>query len=76
VKKAADVQLVLRELGQRLRSAREAAGLTQEEAAHKAGIDYKRWQRLEQGTVNPTIRTLIRVADALGIGFWGLTRRP
>ncbi len=63
---------VLREVGQRVRAAREAAGYTQEEAAARADIDYKRWQRLEQGTVNPTIRTLARVASALGVGFWAM----
>ena len=40
---------VLRQIGVRIRAAREAAGLTQEDAAHRAGIDYKRWQRLEAG---------------------------
>lgn len=46
--------------------------MTQEEAAHAAGIDYKRWQRLEQGTVNPTVKTLARAAEALGSSFWDL----
>lgn len=63
---------VQRELGRRVRAAREAARLTQEEAAAAASIDYKRWQRLEQGTVNATVRTLVRVADALGASFWDL----
>jgi DNA-binding XRE family transcriptional regulator len=65
---------VLRELGQRLRDARVASGLTQEEAASKAGIDYKCWQRLESGHVNPTVKTLVRAAGAVGISFWALTR--
>ncbi len=65
---------VQREIGRRVRSARERAGLTQEDAAAAARIDYKRWQRLEQGTVNPTIRTLIRVAAALEITVWELMR--
>jgi len=46
--------------------------MTQEEAAAHAGIDYKRWQRLEAGDVNATVRTLVRVAAALEISFWGL----
>lgn len=63
---------VLREVGRRVRLAREAAGLTQEAAAAAAGIDYKRWQRIEQGAVNPTVRTLVRVAAALGTNLWAL----
>lgn len=49
-----------------------AADLSQESAAARAGIDYKRWQRLEQGVVNPTARTLLRVADAVDTTFWDL----
>ena len=48
------------------------AELTQEAAAAKAGIDYKRWQRLEAGEVNATIRTLVRVSRGVGISFWEL----
>jgi len=60
---------VLRQLGRRLRDARSAADLTQEEAASRAGIDYKRWQRLEAGEVNATVRTLVRAAKAVGTTF-------
>jgi transcriptional regulator with XRE-family HTH domain len=48
--------------------------LTQEEAAHTAGIDYKRWQRLERGAVNPTVKTLARSAEAMGSSCWDLVR--
>ena len=63
---------VLREVGARIRAAREAAGLSQEDAAHRAGIDYKRWQRLEAGQVNATVRTLVRVSGAVKTDFWSL----
>jgi len=63
---------VLKELGSRIRAAREAAGFTQEAVAARCGIDYKRYQRLEQGAVNTTIRTLLRVARAMDMDFWGL----
>lgn len=63
---------VQRQIGRRIRAARANAGLTQEEAAAKAGIDYKRWQRVEAGEVNATIRTLNRVATTLGITLWEL----
>jgi transcriptional regulator with XRE-family HTH domain len=66
--------IILRELGRRIRAARLAVALTQEEAAHRAGIDYKRWQRLESGAINATVGTLARVAKALRTTFWGLLR--
>jgi transcriptional regulator with XRE-family HTH domain len=55
-----------------MRRARRRAALTQEAAANAAGIDVKRWQRLEAGTVNATVRTLVAVASALGVSFWKL----
>jgi transcriptional regulator with XRE-family HTH domain len=67
---------VLRETGDQIRRARVLAKITQEDAAERARIDYKRWQALEEGRANPTLRTLIRVAEALETDFWGLMRAP
>lgn len=64
----------MREAGEQIRKARVLAKLTQEDAADRARIDYKRWQALEKGRANPTLRTLIRIADALGTDFWALMR--
>jgi len=61
---------VLREIGGRIRASRQAAKLTQEQAADAAGIDYKRWQVLEGGRDNVTVQTLCRVAEACGTTFW------
>jgi transcriptional regulator with XRE-family HTH domain len=63
---------VLDEIGARIRAARQAAGLSQEDAAHRAGIGAKRWQQLEYGNVNVTVRTLVRVAAACKTDFWTL----
>lgn len=63
---------VIREIGLRIRAARVTAGYSQEEAAARASIDDKRWQRLEGGSVNPTVRTRVCVATALEISFWTL----
>jgi transcriptional regulator with XRE-family HTH domain len=65
---------ILREAGEQIRRARVFAKLTQEDAADRARIDYKRWQALEKGRANPTLRTLIRVAEALEVDFWALMR--
>jgi transcriptional regulator with XRE-family HTH domain len=51
-------------------------GLTQEDAAARAGIDYKRYQRVEAGEVNVTIRTVVRIAGALGTTFARLVADP
>lgn len=65
-------EAILCELGARIRAARKAAGLTQEEAAHAAGMDWRRWQRIESGSANLTVLTLVRVARALRTNFWKL----
>lgn len=57
----------LARIGANLRTARLTVGFTQEQAAHRAGMDYKRWQRLEAGEVNATVRTLIRAALAVEV---------
>ena len=63
---------VLREIGRRIRDARVAAGLSQEAAAARAGIDSKRWQRIERGAVNATVRTRVRIGRALDVSVWTL----
>lgn len=72
---AAAERRLLKELAGRIKRQREAAGLTQEAAAARSGIDYKRYQRLEAGAVNATMRTLLRVAEALGADVWGMIGR-
>lgn len=63
---------MLRQVGSRLKAARRAHGATQEDVADRAKIDYKRYQALEEGRVNATLGTLLRVAEALDMSFWAL----
>ncbi len=63
---APNFESVLTELGRCIRAARLQAGLTQRAACERAGIDQKRWQRIEAGAVNVSIHTLHRVASAVG----------
>lgn len=72
----AQVQVIVRELAQRIRCARIAADLTQEQAAERSKIPYKRWQAIEAGAANVTVRTLARLANALGLTISELTGFP
>ena len=45
---------------------RESKGLTQSELSKKAGIDRSNLSEYENGKGNPTIRTLKKLATALG----------
>ncbi len=58
---------LIAEFGARVRAARYAAGLTIEDLAAKAGIDYQQVSRVELGRVNTTISTAIAIARALGM---------
>lgn len=53
-------------LGKNIAEARKKSGKTQAEIAEKVGIDTVSLSRIERGTVNPSIATLERIADALG----------
>jgi transcriptional regulator with XRE-family HTH domain len=63
---------VLVDLGRVLRAARDRADLTQEDLAERSKIDVKRIQRIEAGTVNVTIKTLVKIASALNLTLWQL----
>jgi transcriptional regulator with XRE-family HTH domain len=54
-------------LGKELRKARLAAGLTQEELAHRTRIDRSYISELEHDHKNPTVNRLFRLCKALGI---------
>jgi transcriptional regulator with XRE-family HTH domain len=51
-------------LARTLRAHRKARGWTQEEAAERAHLNPRLYQKLEQGEVNTTLRTLERLAQA------------
>lgn len=61
------------ELGIELQRQRLAAGFTQEDLAHKAGLTRTHYQQIERGfwkkgqPANPSVKLLARVAQALGV---------
>ncbi|MGX7741557.1 helix-turn-helix domain-containing protein [Rhodopseudomonas parapalustris] len=58
---------MLKELGERLRSARLAAGLSQEEVAARAGISRPRYRDIETGAAAARATSLVNIARALGL---------
>jgi transcriptional regulator with XRE-family HTH domain len=62
----------LRAFGQRVRAARTKAGLTQQEAAIRARMEQRTWSLMENGRRAITLRTLPRVAAAIGVPASGL----
>jgi transcriptional regulator with XRE-family HTH domain len=62
-------QKAIKRLGERLRSLREAAELTQLQAASAAELDPKHLQEIERGRTNPTLATLVALADAYKVSL-------
>lgn len=54
------------QLAMQLIALREKRGLSQSELARQTGINQSEISRIERGSGNPTEKTLIRLADALG----------
>ncbi len=61
---APTIKRELRRLGKRLREARQARGLSQEQAAELMGLHPKYMPRLEGGSANPTVATLVAASVA------------
>ena len=61
-------------IGKNISDHRKRKKLTQKELAEKAGIDLFTLSKIETGkTTNPSIETMNRVADALGVSIDELT---
>ncbi len=54
-------------LGDRLKKAREQAGLTQEELAGLIGVSRTAIARYELGEIEPKVRNLISIAEKLSV---------
>ena len=55
-----------RQVTARLAELREAANLSQRQAAKRAGVDQADLSRIESGQVTPSLPTLLRLLDAVG----------
>jgi transcriptional regulator with XRE-family HTH domain len=62
-------------LGDELRKARAAAGLTQEQLSFLAGVHRTYVSMLERDLKSPTLDTLFLICDALGIAAGDLVVR-
>lgn len=63
----ADIAIDGEKLGARLRELRLAAGLTQAELARRTGIHRPNIARVEAGRHTPSLETLARIANAIGV---------
>ncbi len=57
----------LRKLGRRVRTLREAIGLSQEALADEAEVDRTYMSKIERGLANPSYTVLLKLAVALRV---------
>lgn len=60
---------LLSQVGKRIRSLREAKGVSQEGLAEKSGLHRTYIGGVERGLRNPSLKSLARMAKALGVGI-------
>jgi transcriptional regulator with XRE-family HTH domain len=61
-------------LGRRIRSLRKSKDLTQEELGAKCDVHYKFIGAVERGEENPSLKTLEKIAEGLGVELFDLFR--
>lgn len=64
-----------RAFGEAIRQVRAESGLSQEDAALNGGIDRAYLGHIERATKTPTLTTIWKIADALGVPPSELLRR-
>jgi putative transcriptional regulator len=62
-------EVLLKNLGERIRKIREEKGITQKQLAHTINKDQQSIQRLEAGKINPSFYYLFEVARGLDISI-------
>jgi transcriptional regulator with XRE-family HTH domain len=63
-------------IGARVKQERQARGWTLDQLAGAASVSRRMVVNVEQGTVNPSVGTLLRLSDALGVGLPALVEPP
>jgi transcriptional regulator with XRE-family HTH domain len=63
-------------IGVRVRHERRSRGWTLDQLAEAAGVSRRMVVSVEQGAVNPSVGTLLRLSDALGVGLPALVEPP
>jgi len=63
-------------IGARVKQDRQERRWTLDQLAEAAGVSRRMVVNVEQGTANPSVGTLLRISDALGVGLPALVEPP
>lgn len=68
--------MLAKAIGQRVKDERLNRRLTLDQLAEATGVSRRMIVNVEQGTTNPSVGTLLRISDALGVGLPELVEPP
>ncbi|MFJ2620350.1 helix-turn-helix domain-containing protein [Glutamicibacter sp. NPDC087344] len=71
-----NTQALAHSIGMRVKQERLALGWTLDQLATRAEISRRMLVNVEQGSANPSVGTLLRLSDALGVGLPTLVETP
>ncbi|MCP2236016.1 helix-turn-helix protein [Prauserella halophila] len=71
-----DAATLARAIGARVKRERRAREWTLDQLAAHAGVSRRMVVNVEHGTANPSVSTLLRLSDALGVGLPALVEPP
>lgn len=69
-------EALARAIGERVKQERKGRGWTLDQLAELAGVSRRMLVNVEQGGVNPSVGTLLKLSDALGVGLPALVEPP
>lgn len=69
-----EMEKELKQIGNNIRRFRLKKGLTQVELAYESGIEENTLNRIEKGKTNPTMKTMLNIAKALGVKLSEIVR--
>lgn len=71
-----DTEALAAEIGTRVKAARNSLGWTLDQLSERAEISRRMVVNVEQGAANPSIGTLLRLSEALGMTVTDLVEQP
>lgn len=71
-----EAALLAAAIGARVRQERQSRRWTLDQLAETAGVSRRMLINVEQGAANPSVGTLLRLSDALGVGLPALVEPP
>jgi transcriptional regulator with XRE-family HTH domain len=70
----AEADSIAQVIGSRVRQQRASRGWTLDQLAERSGVSRRMLVSIEQGSANPSIATLLRLSDSLGLGLPALVQ--